>query len=119
MKLSIITPSYNGLRFLDRAARSILSQSGDFELEWLVVDGGSTDGTVDYLRAVSDPRLRWVSEPDRGQSHAINKGLGMAGGDVVAWLNADDVYTPGALEAVARAFTASPDAKWLVGRYEV
>jgi glycosyltransferase involved in cell wall biosynthesis len=119
MKLSIVTPSFNGLRFLDRTARSILSQSGDFELEWIVVDGGSTDGTLDFLRNLNDPRLHWVSEGDRGQSHAINKGLTMAGGDVVAWLNTDDVYTPGALDAVARAFAAAPEAKWLVGRYEV
>ena len=119
MKLSIVTPSFNGLRFLDAAARSILSQTGDFELEWIVVDGGSTDGTVDFLRGLSDPRVRWLSEPDRGQSHAINKGLAMTTGDVVAWLNTDDVYAPGALAAVADAFGASPAAIWLVGRYEV
>ena len=119
MKLSIVTPSFNGLRFLDRTARSILSQSGDFELEWIVVDGGSTDGTVEFLRGLNDPRLRWTSEADRGQSHAINKGLALAAGDVVAWLNTDDVYTPGALAAVAQAFAAAPEAQWLVGRYEV
>ena len=119
MKLSIVTPSYNGRRFLDRAAASILSQSGDFSLEWVVVDGGSTDGTLEFLRGVNDPRLRWVSEPDRGQSHAINKGLALAGGDVVAWLNADDVYAPGALAAVAAAFEANPAAAWLAGRCEV
>lgn len=121
MKLSIVTPSFNGLRFLDRAAGSILSQTGDFDLQWIVVDGGSTDGTLDYLRRLGDgdSRLRWVSEPDRGQSHAINKGLGLADGDVVAWLNADDEYAPGALAAVAHAFAANPGAHWLVGRCDV
>ena len=119
VKLSIVTPSYNGRQFLDRTARSILSQSGDFELQWLVMDGGSTDGTIDFLRDLGDPRLRWLSEPDRGQSHAINKGLSLADGDVVAWLNTDDLYTPGALHAVARAFRDNPAAQWLVGRYEV
>lgn len=119
MKISIVTPSFNGLRFLDAAAQSILSQTGDFELEWIVVDGGSTDGTVDYLRGLADPRVRWISEPDRGQSDAINKGLALATGDVVAWLNTDDVYTPGALGAVTNAFASSPDARWLIGRYEV
>ena len=101
MKISIVTPSYNGLRFLNAAAQSVLTQTGDLELEWIVVDGGSTDGTVDYLRKLTDPRVHWTSEPDGGQSHAINKGLARATGDVVAWLNTDDVYTPGALNAVA------------------
>jgi glycosyltransferase involved in cell wall biosynthesis len=119
MKLSIVTPSFNARRYLPRAAESILSQSGDFELEWIVVDGGSTDGTLDVIRGISDPRLSWTSEPDRGQSDAINKGLRQATGDVVAWLNADDVYVPGALSEVARAFASKPEAKWLVGRYEV
>jgi GT2 family glycosyltransferase len=120
VKLSIVTPSFNGLRFFDRTARSVLSQAGgDFELQWIVVDGGSTDGTLDYLKGLSDPRLRWVSEPDRGQSDAINKGLALADGDVVAWLNADDCYAPGALAAVADAFRERPSAQWLVGRCEV
>jgi glycosyltransferase involved in cell wall biosynthesis len=119
VKISVVTPSFNGRRFLDATARSILSQSGEFALEWIVTDGGSTDGTLDYLRRLSDPRLRLLSEPDRGQSDAINKGLALATGDVVAWLNTDDLYTPGALDAVARAFAVNPDAQWLVGRYEV
>src|SRR5687767_15971872 len=67
MKISIVTPSFNGLRFLDRAARSILSQAGGFELEWLVIDGGSTDGTAEFLEGLGDPRLRWVSDGDRRQ----------------------------------------------------
>jgi glycosyltransferase involved in cell wall biosynthesis len=119
LKLSIVTPSYNGLRFLPRAADSILSQPGNFELEWIVVDGGSTDGTVEFLRSLNDPRVRWTSEPDGGQSDAINKGLSRATGDVAAWLNTDDVYTPGALAEVARAFESNRAARWLVGRYEV
>jgi glycosyltransferase involved in cell wall biosynthesis len=119
LKLSIVTPSYNGVRFLQRAADSILRQTGDVELEWIVVDGGSSDGTVDFLRSLNDPRVRWTSEPDRGQSDAINKGMSRATGDVVAWLNTDDVYTPGALAEVVGAFQSNPDARWLVGRYEV
>ena len=90
-------------------------------MEWLVVDGGSADGTVDVLRALAaaDLRVRYLSEKDRGQSHAINKGLAMAGGDVVAWLGADDRYAPGAFAAVADAFARNPAAQWLVGRYEI
>jgi glycosyltransferase involved in cell wall biosynthesis len=120
VKLSIVTPSFNGRRYLEQAGRSILTQSGDFELEWIVVDGGSTDGTVELLHTFDqDPRVRWTNENDRGQSDAINKGLGRATGDVVAWLNTDDLYTPGALDAVAEAFATNPAAQWLVGRCEI
>jgi glycosyltransferase involved in cell wall biosynthesis len=121
MKISIVTPTLNRLAFLADTGRSILSQQGAFDLEWVVIDGGSTDGSVAWLAstAAADPRVRYVSEPDRGQSDAINKGLALATGDVVAWLNADDLYADGALAAVAEAFTTRPDTQWLVGRYEV
>lgn len=119
MKFSIVTPSFNGLPYLEQAAASILSQAGPFDLEWLVIDGGSVDGTHDFLRSIKDARLRWVSEPDRGQSHAINKGISASGGDVVAWLNTDDLYSPCALAAVADAFDRNPAAQWLAGRCEI
>jgi glycosyltransferase involved in cell wall biosynthesis len=119
MKISIVTPSFNQCAFLRRTMASILGQAGPFDLEWLVIDGGSTDGTLDLLRSISDPRVRWISEPDRGQSHAINKGLALAGGDVVAWLNSDDLYADGALAAVARAFEGNPDAQWIIGRCDI
>jgi glycosyltransferase involved in cell wall biosynthesis len=119
VKISVVTPSFNQCGFLSRTAESVLSQRGDFELEWIVIDGGSTDGSVGLLRGIADPRVSLISEPDRGQSHALNKGLALAGGDVIAWLNADDLYPPGALAAVADAFTARPEAGWLVGRYEI
>jgi glycosyltransferase involved in cell wall biosynthesis len=119
VKISIVTPSYNQCPFLRRTMDSILSQTGPFDLEWVVVDGGSTDGTLDLLRAASDPRLRWTSGPDSGQSHAINKGLDAISGDVVAWLNSDDLYAPGALAAVADAFARHPDAQWVVGRCDI
>jgi glycosyltransferase involved in cell wall biosynthesis len=119
VKISIVTPSFNSLRYLAEAARSILSQDGPFQLEWVVVDGGSTDGTVHFLESLADPRLRWISEADRGQSNAVNKGREMAGGDVVGWLNADDVYTPGAVASVAAAFEREHSAQWLVGRCEI
>ena len=121
MRISIVTPSFNMSGYLRRTADSILSQQGPFELEWIVMDGGSTDGTLELLGALasSDPRVRLTSEPDRGQSHALNKGLARATGDVAAWLNADDLYTPGALAAVADAFSRHPGAQWLVGRCEV
>ncbi|HEX8916241.1 MAG TPA: glycosyltransferase family 2 protein [Humisphaera sp.] len=121
MKLSIVTPTLNRRAFLERTGATILAQRGPFELEWVVTDGGSTDGSVEWLAAAAraDARVRFLSEPDRGQSDAINKGVALATGDVVAWLNADDEYPAGALAAVAGAFEANPAAQWLVGRYEV
>jgi len=121
VKISIVTPSHNARRYLEETGRSILSQAGPFDLEWIVTDGGSTDGTLDFVREIAsaDPRVRWLSEPDRGQSDAINKGLAMATGDVVAWLNADDLYTEGALAAVAATFKNNPATQWLTGRYEI
>lgn len=119
MKFSIVTPSFNGLRYLEQTAASVLSQAGPLDLEWLVIDGGSADGTQDFLRSIKDERLRWVSEPDRGQAHAINKGLSTSAGDAVAWLNTDDLYAPGALAAVADAFDRNPAAQWLAGRCEI
>jgi len=120
VKISIVTPTLNGLPLLKQTAESILSQqSEDFSLQWLVVDGGSTDGTLDFLRSLHDSRVTWQSGPDDGQADAINKGLEQADGDVVAWLNCDDLYTPGALATVARAFTLHREAQWLVGRYQI
>jgi len=120
MKLSIITPSFNQLKYLRETASSILTQTGLFELEWIVIDGGSTDGSqmlLDNLR--DEPRVRWISEKDAGQSDAINKGLAMATGDIVGWLNSDDLYAPGALAHVASAFADNPQARWAVGRYQI
>ena len=113
MKFTIVTPSFNQGTFIERTVDSVLSQEGDFELEYLVVDGGSTDGTLDVLRRHGE-RLRWTSGPDRGQSAAINRGFRAATGDVVAWLNSDDTYAPGALDAVARALRES-GARWCFG----
>src|SRR4051794_26884301 len=94
---------------------SIQSQSGD--IEHVVIDGGSTDGTVELLEAeAAAGRLRFISEADDGLSDAFNKGVAMATGDLIGWLNADDVYEPGALAAVAAAAEASPEAEWIVGR---
>lgn len=122
MKISIVTPSYNQAGFIGRTIDSILSQAGDFDLELLVMDGGSTDGAADIIRVKEAeyadlPRreLFWVSEPDEGQSDAINKGLRRATGDVVAYLNSDDLYEPGALAHVADFFTAHPEESFVTG----
>ncbi|MDN3920476.1 glycosyltransferase family 2 protein [Roseateles violae] len=117
-RISIVTPSFNQAPFIENTLRSVLEQQGDFELEYRVLDGGSTDGTLDILRRY-EGRLHWSSGPDKGQVDAINKGLRAARGDIVGWVNSDDVLAPGALAKVAAAFAARPEAEWLHGRCEI
>src|SRR5208283_3642741 len=95
LTFTILTPTLNGATYFQQTRDSVMSQTGDFNLQWIVIDGGSRDGTIDHLQSINDPRVRWISEADHGQSAAINKGLAMARGDIVAWLNSDDVYLPG------------------------
>ena len=100
-RITIVTPSFNQGEFLEETLRSVLLQ-GYSNLEYLVMDGGSTDRSVEILQIYEPWLSGWVSEKDRGQSHAINKGFRRATGDIIAWLNSDDIYFPGALEAVGR-----------------
>lgn len=117
MRISIVTPSFNQAQFIERTISSVLQQDhGD--LEHIVVDGGSTDGTLDILRRYTG-RITWISEPDRGQAHAINKGLRLATGDIVAWLNSDDTYEPGAHARVARYFAEHPGCRWVYGKCRI
>lgn len=117
-RISIITPSYNHAQFIERTIESVLSQQGDFDLEYRVIDGASTDGTIEILKRYGD-RLSWVSEPDRGQVDAINKGLRAATGDIIGWVNSDDTLLPGTLAKVAQSFEQNPNAEWLHGRCEI
>lgn len=114
-KITIAVPSYNQGRFIEETLRSVLLQ-GYPELELMVLDGGSTDETVDVLRRYEPWLAYWVSEPDRGQTHAINKGLERATGEIFAYLNSDDLLAPGALFRVAEAFRSHPDADVVHGR---
>lgn len=116
MKVTVVTPSFNQAAFIERTLESVATQQGPFELEHLVIDGGSTDGTLEILRRHRGP-LRWVSGPDRGQSDAINKGLRQAGGELLAWLNSDDTYEAGAVAAAVAAATAG--ARWCYGQVRV
>jgi glycosyltransferase involved in cell wall biosynthesis len=118
LKISVVVPSLNQAQFLPQTLRSILRQRGDFKLECIVVDGGSIDGSREIIAAHAadaDVEITWSSEPDNGQGDAINRGLTRASGDVLAYLNSDDCYAPGALAKVATAFNAEPDLLWLTG----
>ncbi len=113
-KITIVTPSLNQSQYIEKAIDSVLMQEYP-ELEYIVVDGGSTDGTLEILRRFSD-RIQWLSEPDRGQSNALNKGFRIATGEVVGYLNSDDLYEPGALSHAGAFFASHPRAAWLTGR---
>lgn len=113
-RITVVTPSLNQGAFLEQTIRSVLLQ-GYPNLEYIVIDGGSTDGSVEIIRQYEPWLAFWGSEPDRGQSHAINKGIARSTGEILCWLNSDDFFMPGALDAVAAVLGPDTLNRALVG----
>lgn len=128
MKFSIVTPSRNQALYIAETIISVITQEGNFEVEYTVMDGGSTDGTIPILkkfdRDITAGKysgynkgviFNWVSKKDKGQSSAINEGVTKVTGDIIAYLNSDDVYTQGCFEKIAEAFKVDKQSQWLTG----
>ena len=111
-KISVITPSYNQAKYIRATIESVLNQDYP-NLEYIIMDGGSTDGTVEILKSYGK-KLKWESKKDKGQTHEINKGLNLATGEVLAYLNSDDIYLPGALKKVGEYYQKT-NADWITG----
>jgi glycosyltransferase involved in cell wall biosynthesis len=112
--VSVVTPSFNQARYLERTITSVLAQDYP-RLEYIIVDGKSTDGSPEIIERYSSRLAYWVSEPDMGQSDAINKGFAHAKGDILAWLNSDDTWLPGAVASAVKAFQQRPESGLIYG----
>jgi glycosyltransferase involved in cell wall biosynthesis len=120
MKVSIITPNYNGERYIEKTLRSVLAQREEgLDLEYIVVDGASKDRSMEILRRYGNQIDKVISEPDRGPASAIIKGLNLATGDLIGWLNADDLYHPGALKRALATMELHPEAALCFGRCRI
>lgn len=128
MKFSIVTPVYNGEKYIAETIESVLSQKGDFEIEYIIVDGASTDKTIEIIKSYADhinagryplsckkATLQWLSEKDRGMYDAIEKGFARSTGDVMAYINADDMYLSQAFATVATILVQYPEIDWVKG----
>lgn len=126
--ITIVTPSFNQGQFIEQTINSVLLQEGDFFIDYIIADGGSTDNSVEIIKKYDELlktkkypikckgiKYRWWSRPDKGQSHAINQGFKIAEGDILAWINSDDYYEPGTFEFVVKKFQENPDVDLIYG----
>ena len=119
--VSVVMPSLNQAEYIERSIRSVLDQETEASLELIVMDGGSKDGTLEILSRLAveaQGRLRWYSEADHGPAHAVNKAMAKASGEIIGWLNADDLYTPGAIQRAVKAMQENPQWYMLYGQGE-
>ena len=127
-KITVVTPSFNQGKFIEETIKSVISQEGDFTLEYIIMDGGSTDETVDVIKKYErllekgeypvkcrGVKLIWRSEKDRGQTHAVNKGFKLATGEILGWVNSDDTYMPGAISKALEYFEKHEDVMMVYG----
>jgi glycosyltransferase involved in cell wall biosynthesis len=114
-KISLITPVRNSAKYIEATLQSVLSQEYP-NLEYFIVDGGSTDGTIEIIRRYEDQISGWVSEPDQGMYDAINKGFAQTSGEIMGWISATDVLHPGGLQVVGGVFRDLPEVEWITGR---
>jgi glycosyltransferase involved in cell wall biosynthesis len=113
-RISVVTPSYNQDQFIEETIRSVLLQ-GYPNLEYIVIDGGSADGSVETIKRYADHLHYWISEKDRGHGHALNKGFEQSSGEIMCWLNSDDMYLPWTFRTVAEIFQKFPQVNWIGG----
>lgn len=116
-RISIITPSFNQAQYIEKTIHSVLSQNYPF-LDYIIIDGGSTDGTLKILKKYTS-HLRWYSQKDNGQTEALNKGLKIATGDVIGYLNSDDILEKGSLSKIGHFFQVHPEVFWVTGKCQV
>ncbi len=117
-KISIVTPNYNGSRYLEETIKSVLGQNYP-NLEYIIIDGGSTDGSIDIIKGYESKLTYWISEPDNGMYHAIQKGFNRSTGEIMAWINSDDLYHPNSFFTVSDIFSSLETVNWLVGSVSI
>lgn len=113
-KISIVTPNYNSSKYIEQTIQSVLGQGYPY-LEYIVIDGGSTDRSVEIIKKYESELAYWISEPDSGHAHALNKGFAKATGDIMAWINSDDMYFPWTFKAISEIFNKYNDVFWIKG----